>query len=119
MTLLLLLAFEPATSHESGGNVRSDAAAPVRTARKSLAPSESASAPVESPRPAPSAPKSESLPADLLSSSAPGPDIAPPPAPITSSVAATPSAIADIADWPAFIAGMKLSGIALQLAAQT
>lgn len=115
MTLLRLLAFEPATSHETGGSVRSGAAAPVRAARQSLAPPESRSAPAESPRPAPSAPKSESPPADLLSSAAPGSDIAPPPAPVTS----TTAAIADIADWPAFIAGMKLSGIALQLAAQT
>ena len=29
------------------------------------------------------------------------------------------TAIPEIADWPAFVAGMKLSGIALQLAAQT
>ena len=116
MTLLRLLAFEPAASHESGGSVRSGAAAPVRAARQSL-PLESRSAPAELPRPAPSVPKSESLPADLLSNSAPGPDIGPPPAPVTST--ATPAAIADIADWPAFIADMKLSGIALQLAAQT
>jgi DNA polymerase III subunit gamma/tau len=116
MTLLRLLAFEPATSHESGGSVRSDAAAPVRAARQSLAPSGSGSAPAESPRPAPSAPKSESPSADLLSSSAPASDIAPPP-PVRSTAAAGP--IDDIPDWPAFIAGLKLSGIALQLAAQT
>ncbi|MDQ6924427.1 MAG: DNA polymerase III subunit gamma/tau [Pseudomonadota bacterium] len=118
MTLLRLLAFEPATSHETLGSVRSGAAAPVRAARQSLAPPESRSAPVESPRPAPG-PKSESPPADLLSSAAAGSDIAPAPAPVTSTAAATPAAIADIADWPAFISGMKLSGIALQLAAQT
>ena len=116
MTLLRLLAFEPATSHETRDSVRSGAAAPARAPRQSLAPPESRSAPAESPRPAP---KSESAPTDLLSSAAPGSDIAPPPAPVTSTAPATPAAIADIADWPAFIAGMKLSGIALQLAAQT
>ena len=119
MTLLRLLAFEPATTHETGGSLRSGTAAPVRTARQSLAPSASGSAPAESPRPAPSAPESESPPADLLSSSVSVSDIAPPPTPVPSTAAATPAAIADIADWPAFIAGMKLSGIALQLAAQT
>ena len=115
MTLLRLLAFEPATSHETSGSVRSGAAAPVKAAWRSPSPSESSSTPVESPRPAQSAPKSESSPTDLLSSSAPGSDVAPPPTPVTS----TAAAIADIPDWPAFIAGMKLSGIALQLAAQT
>jgi DNA polymerase-3 subunit gamma/tau len=115
MTLLRLLAFEPATSHETGGAVRSGSVAPVRAARQIPSLSESSSTPVESPRPVPSAPKSESTPADLLSSSAPGSAIAPAPAPVTS----TAAAIDDIPDWPAFIAGMKLSGIALQLAAQT
>ena len=39
------------------------------------------------------------------------------PAPAQSSAAAL--APLQIADWPAFVAGLKLSGIALQLAAQT
>ena len=62
-----------------------------------------------------SPPKSELSPVGALSSSARGTDAAPAPVPVTS----TAAAIAEIADWPAFVAGMKLSGIALQLAAQT
>jgi DNA polymerase-3 subunit gamma/tau len=122
MTLLRLLAFEPAISHETSGTARSGAAAPGRAARQSSSPSESRSRPVDSPTPVMSAAKSqsapaksESPPADALLSSLRASDPAPAPAPVTS----TTAAIVEIADWPAFVAGMKLSGIALQLAAQT
>jgi DNA polymerase-3 subunit gamma/tau len=115
MTLLRLLAFEPAASHESSGTARPSAAAPGKTARQGPALSESTSAPVELPAAVMSAPKSESSPAGALANSAPPSDPALAPALATS----TAAPIAEITDWPAFVAGMKLSGIALQLAAQT
>jgi DNA polymerase-3 subunit gamma/tau len=116
MTLLRLLAFEPATAHEtSGGAVRPGTAAPVRPVRQNPAPSESTSARAQSPAPVMSASKSESPPADAPANSALRSDPVPAPAP----VASTAAPIAEIAEWPAFVAGMKLSGIALQLAAQT
>ncbi|HEY8623060.1 MAG TPA: DNA polymerase III subunit gamma/tau C-terminal domain-containing protein, partial [Casimicrobiaceae bacterium] len=115
MTLLRLLAFEPATLDETRGIARSSAAAPGTAAKQSLASAESTSTRAE-PQPSPmSPPKSELSPVGALSSSARGTDPAPAPVPVTS----TAAAIAEIADWPAFVAGMKLSGIALQLAAQT
>jgi DNA polymerase-3 subunit gamma/tau len=110
MTLLRLLAFEPATSLEASGAVRPGTGAPVRAVRQNAAPSESTSVRPESP--ASSVSKSESPPAGALASPAPRSDPAPVPVPST-------APIAEIADWPAFVAGMKLSGIALQLAAQT
>jgi DNA polymerase-3 subunit gamma/tau len=110
MTLLRLLAFEPATSLEASGAARSGTGAPVRAVRQNAAPSESTSVRAESP--ASSVSKSESPPAGALASPAPRSDPAPAPIPST-------APIAEIADWPAFVAGMKLSGIALQLAAQT
>ena len=113
MTLLRLLAFEPATSHESSGTARPSTAAPGKTARQAPSLSESRSTQAESSAAAASAPKSES--SLTGTSSAPLSDPAPAPAPATS----TAAPIAEIADWPAFVAGMKLSGIALQLAAQT
>jgi DNA polymerase-3 subunit gamma/tau len=113
MTLLRLLAFEPATSLEASGAVRSGTGAAVRAVRQNAAPSESTSARAESR--ASSVSKSESPSVGALASPAPRSDPAPAPAPAAST--ATP--IAEIADWPAFVAGMKLSGIALQLAAQT
>jgi DNA polymerase III subunit gamma/tau len=111
MTLLRLLAFEPATLHERGGSVRSGALAPVEDARQASAPSGSSGAAVES-RSHAAVLKSEPPPVNALSSVVPrsGP---------VASVASTAGPIAEIADWPVFIAGMKLSGIALQLAAQT
>ena len=115
MTLLRLLAFEPATLDETRGIARSSAAAPDTAAKQSLASAESTSTRAE-PQPSPmSPPKSELSPVGALSSSARGTDPAPAPVPVTS----TAAAIAEIADWPAFVAGMNLSGIALQLAAQT
>jgi DNA polymerase III subunit gamma/tau len=115
MTLLRLLAFEPATSHESSGIARPSVAALDKTARQAPALSESRSTQAESSAATASAPKSESSPAGALADSAPPSDRAPAPAGATS----TAAPIAEITDWPAFVAGMKLSGIALQLAAQT
>ena len=113
MTLLRLLAFEPATSRETDGAVGPNTTAPVRAVRQDPAPSESKSARAESRASVMSASKSESPPAGALASPVPRSD--PGPAP----VASTAAPIAEIADWPAFVASMKLSGIALQLAAQT
>ena len=111
MTLLRLLAFEPATSLEASGAARPGTGPPVRAVRQNAASSESTSARTESR--ASSASKSESPPAGALASAAPRSDHVP------VLVASTAAPIAEIADWPAFVAGMKLSGIALQLAAQT
>jgi len=113
MTLLRLLAFEPATSLEASGAVRPGTGTAVRAVRQNAAPSESTSARAESR--ASSVSKSESPPAGALAGPAPPSDHAPAPAP----AASTAAPITEIADWPAFVAGMKLSGIALQLAAQT
>jgi DNA polymerase-3 subunit gamma/tau len=113
MTLLRLLAFEPATSLEASGVVRPGTGAPVRAMRQNAAPSESTSARAESR--VSSVSKSEPPPAGALAGPAPRSDPVPAPAP----VASTAAPITEIADWPAFVAGMKLSGIALQLAAQT
>ncbi len=115
MTLLRLLAFEPVISHDPSGTARSAATVSGKPARQSLSPAESTNPPTAAcTSPTPAA-KLESPPAGLHSSSARGSDPASPSAPAPS----TASAIAEIADWPAFVAGMKLSGIALQLAAQT
>ena len=113
MTLLRLLAFEPATSDESSGTARPSTA--DKTARQAPALSDSRSTQAQSSAAGASAPKSESPPAGTLANSAPPSGTAPAPAGATS----TAAPIAEISDWPAFVAGMKLSGIALQLAAQT
>ena len=113
MTLLRLLAFEPTTSRETDGTVRPSTTAPVRAVRQDPAPSESTSTWAESQASVTSASKSESPPAGALASPAPRSDPAPAP------VASTAAPIGEIANWPAFVASMKLSGIALQLAAQT
>ena len=110
MTLLRLLAFEPATSLEASGAARPGTGPSVRAVRQNAAPSESTSTRTESR--ASSASKSESPPAGALASPAPRSDHVALPVALT-------APIAEIADWPAFVAGMKLSGIALQLAAQT
>ena len=110
MTLLRLLAFEPATSLEANGAARPGTGPSVRAVRQNAAPSESTSTRTESR--ASSASKSESPPAGALASPAPRSDHVAVPVALT-------APIAEIADWPAFVAGMKLSGIALQLAAQT
>jgi DNA polymerase-3 subunit gamma/tau len=113
MTLLRLLAFEPATSHETSGAGRSGSVAPVKTAKAGALP-EATSLPAAPPASLQSASNPEPPPPDLLASSARVPEVTPAPAAPVSSAAAIA-----IPDWPAFIAGMKLSGIALQLAAQT
>jgi DNA polymerase-3 subunit gamma/tau len=113
MTLLRLLAFEPATSHETSGPGRSGSVAPVKTARSGALP-EATSLPAPPRAPVQSPSNREPPPPDLLSSPAPVPEVTPAlAAPVSSATAIA------IPDWPAFIVGMKLSGIALQLAAQT
>jgi len=108
MTLLRLLAFEPAggDAPESPRSTTSArAAAPVRESptRASAAATASAPAPSTSPK--------------ALEPSIPS---APPAAPARSPGPAQDAAsVLRIDDWPAFVAGMKLSGMALQLAAQT
>jgi DNA polymerase III subunit gamma/tau len=94
MTLLRLLAFEPAT-----GPVAKPAGASVSPpAGLSGAPVKRATAPLMTPLPSVAGPPSSVV-------STPREDAASPPV--------------EIRDWPAFVAGMNLSGIALQLAAQT
>ena len=117
MTLLRLLAFEPATARETSGAVPPSTAVPISAVRQNPAPSESTSARAQSPASVMSASKSESPPAGAPENSARRSDPVPVPAPAP--VASNAAPIAEIADWPAFVAGMKLSGIALQLAAQT
>ena len=94
MTLLRLLAFEP------GAGPSAEAKPAVRTvAREATSGSGQAA------------------------SQMPSPPVATPTAPRVAAAPAQPGAAAaaqlQIADWPAFVAGLKLSGIALQLAAQT
>jgi DNA polymerase-3 subunit gamma/tau len=114
MTLLRLLAFEPATSLDNRGASRSTGTAEDKAAKRELLAPATPHKPEEA-RTAPPALPVELRLQDAMSSSPPGSD-APP-----TKVATTPmaTAIPEIADWPAFVAGMKLSGIALQLAAQT
>jgi DNA polymerase III subunit gamma/tau len=91
MTLLRLLAFEPAL--ESNGTTT--ASGPTSRTRQDSAPSEAESS-------AMSASASDS--------------------PVVPAVAQTAQVLTEApepAAWPAFVAGMKLSGMALQLAAQT
>ena len=115
MTLLRLLAFEPAIAQEAGGATRSGADSKARTERQSLAPAASTSPPATARAPSIPAVKPESSPPiEVTSDAARGFDSVPTPAPVAST-----GPIAEIADWPAFVAGMKLSGIALQLASQT
>ncbi len=95
MTLLRLLAFEP-----SDGPPAQSARplAPVR-ALPSAAPAAAAhrdSAPAAAPLPQASADSAGARPPE-----------------------AAPTPVLEIGDWPAFVAGLRLSGIALQLAAQT
>jgi DNA polymerase-3 subunit gamma/tau len=119
MTLLRLLAFEPAAG------LSAEAKPPVRAVAREAA---STSGPTTSSTPASGSRQGASSNAQVASGSqatsgAPLPAYDSPaearvaPAPAQSSAAA-PAAL-QIADWPAFVAGLKLSGIALQLAAQT
>jgi DNA polymerase-3 subunit gamma/tau len=100
MTLLRLLAFEPAASHETRGTARSSATATGKVAKQDLLPAESTSTRAEPRTSVVPAPKLELAPADALSSSAPRSEPEPAPAPVTS----TAAPIAEIADWPAFVA---------------
>jgi DNA polymerase-3 subunit gamma/tau len=103
MTLLRLLAFEP------GAGPSAEAKPAVRAVAREAA---------SSSRPATSS--SEQATSRQATSQAPLPTVAAPAEPCAE--AAAPAAAAaplQIADWPAFVAGLKLSGIALQLAAQT
>jgi DNA polymerase-3 subunit gamma/tau len=102
MTLLRLLAFEPATGPSSGDVTVS--------ARPRIDPG---SAP--SKRAVPQAAKGSTLAAQPGSPAATPSEVEAPS--VAGSSGATPPI--EIDDWPAFVAGMKLSGIALQLAAQT
>jgi DNA polymerase-3 subunit gamma/tau len=96
MTLLRLLAFEPGTGPSS--ETVSAAALPVRGA---------GSTPAKRALPVSAA---SAQPASLPSA---------PPRVVSGIGAELPAQVTAISDWPAFVAGMKLSGIALQLAAQT
>jgi len=117
MTLLRLLAFEPAAGPSA------EAKSPVRAVAREAA---STSGPTASSAPASGSRQGAGSNAQVASGSqatsgAPVPAYDPAAearvAPAPSSAAAL--APLQIADWPAFVAGLKLSGIALQLAAQT
>jgi DNA polymerase-3 subunit gamma/tau len=95
MTLLRLLAFDPAT--ESPGAVPPPHAAP-KTERTGDAAGE-----LESAAAGPSASAAHVVTAPV----------------VTATDAAAPATAPDAATWPTFVAAMKLSGMALQLAAQT
>jgi DNA polymerase III subunit gamma/tau len=114
MTLLRLLAFEPATAQDDGGTSRSGGSSAERAPKREPLPvrraAESAPAPVGPvPAPTPESRVADHVPASTSEAESARASV---PAPAS-------GAIPDIADWPAFVAGMKLSGIALQLAAQT
>jgi DNA polymerase III subunit gamma/tau len=99
MTLLRLLAFEPAT-RPSGSAERTSPSPPRDSA------SVSAKRVLPQPQPAASARLAaapSALPATVVPGAEPG----------------VGAPVAEINDWPAFVAGLKLSGIVLQLAAQT
>ncbi len=113
MTLLRLLAFEPVSAHEAVPAPRSTAGAPSKPVTRSLAASSATSAPAHASPPPIPATKREPAPFETMSAASKQSSAAP------ATVAPGAAPITDIADWPAFIAGMKLSGIALQLAAQT
>ncbi len=123
MTLLRLLAFEPAAGPSAEATLPVRAVA--REAASTGAPATASSARVASgsgqaassnPNVAGGSPVASQAP--LLAADPPAdPPAEPRAAPAQSSAAAL--APLQIADWPAFVAALKLSGIALQLAAQT
>jgi DNA polymerase III subunit gamma/tau len=115
MTLLRLLAFEPAASRETVGAARSEGAIPGKAPRPSLPSADSNTSAGARTPPASGETKTESRPTDVPSGVERGSDTLRAAASVTSPATAP----IEIADWPAFVAGMKLSGIALQLAAQT
>ncbi|MEP6942468.1 MAG: DNA polymerase III subunit gamma/tau [Betaproteobacteria bacterium] len=108
MTLLRLLAFEPA-----GASTVNDAR-PVQAARSVPAakspPSASGAAAPAARAAASGVAAGSTMPLEAKAAGRDEPQQAVPGAPATA---------LDIPDWPSFVAGLKLSGIALQLAAQT
>ena len=116
MTLLRLLAFEPAAEPSA------EAKSPVRAVAREAA---STSGPTASSAPASGSRQGAGSNAQVASGShaTSGPPVPAYDAPAQARGAPAPSSAAalaplQIADWPAFVAGLKLSGIALQLAAQ-
>ncbi len=113
MTLLRLLAFRP-----GGGEPAARHAEPAPSSRPRRSATPAGSAAPRVPEPRASAPASPVGPT-------PAPPSARSPAPVAqpASVADPVRALrplpADAADWPAFVAGLKLTGIAAQLAGQT
>ena len=114
MTLLRLLAFEPGTPGAVGALAPSES--PPTAARISTSPA------VAKPEPAKRHAVAKPAPATLQGPSVADSGQAPPhPAPAVPRPD-TPSAAEELpapADWPAFVSRMRLSGIALQLAAQS
>jgi len=107
MTLLRLLAFEPAAS----GEARPVPAAPRSIPSAKSPPGAATAGPASAARATPSgAVAGSTMPPEA---GPPGRDGPP------HGAAIAPAAALDIPDWPSFVAGLKLSGIALQLAAQT
>ncbi len=112
MTLLRLLAFEPGAESVAASGPG------VRPLPRQIAKS---SGPVASEPPSASDAATPTITAAPAATASPA--VTPVPGVATSAVAAAePHAAAvplEIADWPAFVSGLRLSGIALQLAAQT
>jgi DNA polymerase III subunit gamma/tau len=113
MTLLRLLAFEPAGASPATGAARSERAAAGASAAKAVAPARAAPAAV-APTPAPVSAREAPTIAAMR------------PAPIPAMSTATATATGPLtllptepSAWPGFIAGLKLTGIGAQLAAQT
>jgi len=102
MTLLRLLAFEP------GAELAAASGPGVRPVARQIA---NSSGPAASPPPSSAVAATPMIAASPAVSATPA--IIPTPEP-----RAAPAPLG-IADWPAFVSGLKLSGIALQLAAQT
>ena len=124
MTLLRLLAFEPAGAPEAaahGGSGRSAAVKPSDVARP--AQRESASRPVAMESPLQRAPAPARGDADVTLV-APRPSARPVDAPpVTEPARATAGPLQPLPDttaaWPAFVASLRLTGMAAQLAAQS
>ena len=121
MTLLRLLAFEPDAG--SSAEARPPVRAVAREAASTRGPTSSSRAPVVSGSGQGAGSNAQIASSGQAASRAPSAAVDPAAEPrvapaLAQSGAATLSPL-QIADWPAFVAGLKLSGIALQLAAQT
>jgi len=121
MTLLRLLAFEPDAG--SSAEARPPVRAVAREAASTRGPTSSSRAPVVSGSGQGAGGNAQIASSGQAASRAPSAAVDPAAEPrvapaLTQAGAATPAPL-QIADWPAFVAGLKLSGIALQLAAQT